>query len=222
MHLFNIEKNFFGGWGIVGAQIPVGAGLAFAQAYRNTDGVTLCYFGEGSIHQGAFHEAMNMAAMWKLPVIYICENNNWAMGTPIERQTNVHDVHRKANAYDVPNAKVDGQDLRAVYAATSEAVARARAGEGPTLLEMKTYRFRGHSMSDPATYRTREEVQEEMQRDPLIRVRQWLVEEGTTTEDALAELDKTIKATVKDSIDFASESPFPGNDAIFKNVLVED
>jgi pyruvate dehydrogenase E1 component alpha subunit len=219
MHLYDPTCGFMGGWGIVGAQIANATGLAFAAKYRGTDDVCVCFFGEGAIHQGAFHEAMNMAAMWKLPVVYVCENNFYAMGTPLHRQTNVAEVHTKARGYEVPSALVDGQDLRAVYDSAAEAVARARAGEGPTLLEMKTYRFRGHSMSDPANYRTREEVEEEKKRDPLLTVSRWLIEEGAATDTALAELDEAVKAEVVQMVQFAEDSPFPAVQTLWDHVL---
>lgn len=220
MHLYDVERRFMGGWGIVGAHVPIAAGLAFACKYQKTDSVCMCFLGEGSIHQGAFHEAMNMAAMWQLPLVVIVENNLYAMGTPIERQTNVHDVHRKAEAYDVPNEACDGQDLRKVYDQTLRAVERARRGEGPTLIEMKTYRFRGHSMSDPAKYRSKEEVDKEMGRDPLHTARRWLVDEGTATDEELDALDREVKAEVKDAIQFAEESEPPPLEALYENVYV--
>ncbi len=166
--------------------------------------------GEGSIHQGAFHEAMNMAALWKLPVVYICENNFYAMGTPLHRQTNVAEVHNKASGYDVPHELVDGQNLRTVYERTLVAVERARRGEGPTLLEMKTYRFRGHSMSDPGLYRTKEEVEEWRRRDPLNRARDLLVSIGTS-DATLEALEADVKAEIEDSVQFAEDSP-PADD----------
>jgi len=221
MHLYDVEKRFMGGWGIVGANVPMAAGMAFAAQYREEDDICLCFFGEGSIHQGAFHEAMNMAAMWSLPLVAIVENNLYAMGTPIERQTNVTDVHRKADAYDVPHDECDGQDLREVYDATHEAVERARAGDGPSLIEMKTYRFRGHSMSDPAKYRSKEEVDEEKKRDPLTLARDWLLDEETVTEEELESLDSEIKDEVKDAIEFAEQSDPPSVDNVESNVYVE-
>jgi pyruvate dehydrogenase E1 component alpha subunit len=220
MHIYDPACRFMGGWGIVGAQIANAVGFAFTAKYRGTDDVCVCFFGEGAIHQGAFHEAMNMAALWKLPVVYICENNYYAMGTPLHRQTNVTEVHIKARGYDTPSALVDGQDLRAVYDQTAIAVERARRGEGPTLLEMKTYRFRGHSMSDPANYRTREEVEEEKKRDPLLTVARWLVEEGVATDEQLTDLDEKVKAEVLEMVAFAEASEPPPVDSLWDNVVV--
>ena len=168
MHIFSKEFNFFGGHGIVGGQIPLGAGLAFADKYNGNDNVTLCYMGDGAVRQGALHEAFNMAMLWKLPVIFIIENNNYAMGTSVERTSNVHDLWKLGLSYEMPAYPVDGMTCEAVHEAIEEAVARARKGDGPTLLEMKTYRYKGHSMSDAQSYRTKDEVKEYQAQDPII------------------------------------------------------
>src|SRR4249920_3006944 len=170
MHFFSKEHYFFGGHGIVGAQIGTGAGLAFAEQYKGTDNVVLCFFGDGAARQGILHETFNLAMTWKLPVVFICENNNYAMGTSVARTSNVLDIYKLADAYDMPGDSVDGMDPEAVHEAVSRAVKRARAGEGPTLLEIKTYRYKGHSISDPQKYRTKEEVEEYKQRDPIAQV----------------------------------------------------
>ena len=171
MHMFSKEHNFFGGHGIVGGQIPLGAGIAMADQYNGNEHVTLCYMGDGAVRQGALHETFNMAMLWKLPVIFICENNGYAMGTSVQRTTNVMDIHKIGEAYEMPNAAVDGMQPETVHEAIAQAADHARKGEGPTFLEIRTYRFRGHSMSDPAKYRTKEEVEEYKQRDPLERVK---------------------------------------------------
>ena len=170
MHIFSKEHNFFGGHGIVGGQIPLGAGIAFADSYNENGRVTLCYMGDGAIRQGALHEAFNMAMLWKIPVIFIIENNNYAMGTSVQRTSNVHELYKLGHAYDMPSFQVDGMSCETVHEAIASAAERARKGEGPTLLEMKTYRYRGHSMSDPAKYRTKEEVEEYKRLDPIEQV----------------------------------------------------
>jgi pyruvate dehydrogenase E1 component alpha subunit len=176
MHMFSKEHNFFGGHGIVGGQIPLGAGIAFADMYRGGKQVTVCYMGDGAVRQGALHEAFNMAMIWKLPVIFICENNGYAMGTSVKRTTNVMDIWKLGLAYDMPSKEVDGMNCESVHEAISEAVDRGRKGEGPTFLEIRTYRYRGHSMSDPAKYRTKEEVEEYKQQDPIEQVRKIILD----------------------------------------------
>jgi pyruvate dehydrogenase E1 component alpha subunit len=191
MHLFSKEHNFFGGHGIVGAQIGTGAGLAFAEQYRGSKNVVLCYFGDGAARQGMLHEVFNLAMLWKLPVVFICENNNYAMGTSIERTSNVIDIYKLADAYEMPSDKIDGMTPEAVHEGVVRAVKRARDGEGPTLLEMKTYRYRGHSVSDPQKYRSKDEVEDYKNQDPITKVHSTIVENKFATEEELKAM--TIK-----------------------------
>jgi len=221
MHMFSREKNFFGGHGIVGAQVPIGAGLAFANRYRGTDRVCLTYFGEGASNQGQVFESFNLAALWKLPVIFIIENNKYGMGTSQERASASRDLSRNGSPWAIPGAQVDGMDVVAVKAAGDEAVAHARAGKGPYILEMKTYRYRGHSMSDPAKYRTREEVQKmRSERDPIEHARKLLLDDGVD-EASLKAIDNEVKAIVQDAADFAQSSPEPDPAELWTDVLVE-
>ncbi|MFN3259913.1 MAG: pyruvate dehydrogenase (acetyl-transferring) E1 component subunit alpha [Pikeienuella sp.] len=210
MHMFSKEKNFYGGHGIVGAQVPIGVGLAFANWYRGNDNVSFAYFGDGAANQGQIYEAMNMASLWKLPAIFVIENNQYAMGTSLKRASSTPALYTRGEAFGIPGEAVDGMDVLAVKAATEKAVGHCRAGNGPYILEMNTYRYRGHSMSDPAKYRTREEVQKMRdERDPIDHVRDLLLMGGETTEDDLKAVDKEIKAIVNESAKFAQESPEP-------------
>lgn len=218
MHMFSKEHNFFGGHGIVGGQIPLGAGIALADQYQGKDSVTICYMGDGAVRQGALHETFNMAMLWKLPVIFVCENNGYAMGTSVERTTNVLDIHKIGEAYEMPNAAVDGMQPETVHEAMEAAVARARKGDGPTFLEIRTYRYRGHSMSDPAKYRTKEEVEEYKQRDPLERVKATMLKNKFVDEKWFDELEAKIEAEVADSVEFAENSPFPEAEELYKDV----
>ncbi len=221
MHMFSKEFNFFGGHGIVGAQIPLGAGIAFADKYNNNDNVTLCYMGDGAVRQGALHEAFNMAMLWKLPVIFIIENNNYAMGTSVERTSNVHDLYKIGLAYDMPSEAVDGMTCEAVHEAIEVAVARARKGDGPTLLEMKTYRFKGHSMSDAQTYRTKDEVKEYQAQDPIEKVLATIKEKKWASESDIEAIEKRTEDLVAECVKFAEESPFPTPDELFKDVYAQ-
>lgn len=221
MHFFSKEHRFFGGHGIVGAQIGTGAGLAFAEKYRGSQNVVLCYFGDGAARQGMLHETFNLAMTWKLPVIFICENNNYAMGTSIERTSNVTDIYKLADAYDMPADKVDGMTPEAVHESVARAVKRAREGDGPTLLEMKTYRYKGHSISDPQKYRSKEEVDEYKGQDPITKVRNTILENGFATEEFLTEMDKRIDAVVEESVRFAEESPWPDDSEVLKDVYID-
>lgn len=222
MHMFDKERNLFGGHGIVGGQIPLGAGIAFADKYRNEDHVTLCFFGDGAARQGALHETFNMAMTWKLPVIFIVENNNYAMGTSVERTSNVHDLSKLGLSYEMPSAVVDGMRPEAVADAISEAAERARKGDGPTLLDIRTYRYKGHSMSDPQKYRTKEEVQEYQEQDPIehslsvIKKNKWL------SEEEIKAIQAEVKAKVEESVTFAEESPYPTADELYKDVYTQD
>lgn len=221
MHFFDKANNFYGGHGIVGAQIGTGAGLAFAEQYRGSKNVVLCFFGDGAARQGMLHEVFNLAMLWKLPVIFICENNNYAMGTSIERTSNVIDIYKLADAYDMPSDKVDGMTPELVHEGVARAVKRARDGEGPTLLEMKTYRYRGHSVSDPQKYRTKDEVEEYKDQDPIIKVRKTILENNYATEATLQEIDEKINGIVEASVKFAEESPWPDDSEVLKDVYID-
>ena len=222
MHLFGVDVGFFGGHGIVGAQIGTGAGLAFAEKYKGTDNVALCFFGDGAARQGMLHETFNMAMTWKLPVIFICENNQYAMGTSVARTSNVLDIYKLADAYDMPGDSVDGMSCENVHDAVSRAVARARENGGPTLLEIKTYRYKGHSMSDPQKYRTKDEVEEYKQRDPIDYVNKVLQDEYKVTEAEIEVMNDRVKAQVDECVKFAEESPWPGDDELLKDVYVQE
>ncbi len=220
MHMFSREKNFFGGHGIVGAQVPIGTGLAFANRYRGNGAVCLTYFGDGASNQGQVYEAFNMAELWKLPVVYVIENNQYAMGTSVERSSAQASFAKRGVSFNIPGEEVDGMDVEAVAAAGKHAVEWCRAGKGPIILEMKTYRYRGHSMSDPAKYRTRDEVQQVREkRDPIEHLGQKLIERGITTEDALKTVDKDTRSVVNLAAEFASESPEPDPSELYTNVL---
>jgi pyruvate dehydrogenase E1 component alpha subunit len=221
MHFFGKDVNFYGGHGIVGAQIGTGAGLAFAEKYRGTDNVVLCYFGDGAARQGMLHETFNLAMLWKLPVIFICENNNYAMGTSVERTSNVVDIYKLGDAYEMPADTIDGMSAEAVHEGVSRAVKRAREKGGPTLLEIKTYRYKGHSISDPQKYRTKEEVDEYKGKDPIQQVRKTILDSKFATEKQLAEIDKRVDDIVVESVKFAEESPWPDDDEVLKDVYVD-
>jgi pyruvate dehydrogenase E1 component alpha subunit len=221
MHLFDKANYFFGGHGIVGAQIGTGAGLAFAEQYRGSKNVVLCFFGDGAARQGMLHEVFNLAMLWKLPVVFICENNNYAMGTSIERTSNVIDIYKLADAYEMPSDKLDGMTPEIVHEGVARAVKRARDGEGPTLLEMKTYRYRGHSVSDPQKYRTKDEVEEYKDQDPIIKVRKTILENNFATEAALQEIDEKINGIVEASVKFAEDSPWPDDSEVLKDVYID-
>ena len=208
MHMFSREKNFYGGHGIVGAQVPLGAGLAFADKYMENESVTFTYFGDGAANQGQVYETFNMAALWKLPVIFVIENNQYAMGTAQERSTSSPEIYTRGDSFGIKGEAVDGMDVIAVRDAGVKAAAHCRAGKGPYILEIKTYRYRGHSMSDPAKYRTREEVQKmRAQRDPIESIRSLLVSEKLSTEEEIKIIDKEIKEIVNSCAEFAKESP---------------
>ena len=221
MHLFDKANYFFGGHGIVGAQIGTGAGLAFAEQYRGSKNVVLCFFGDGAARQGMLHEVFNLAMLWKLPVVFICENNNYAMGTSIERTSNVIDIYKLADAYEMPSDKLDGMTPEIVHEGVVRAVKRARDGEGPTLLEMKTYRYRGHSVSDPQKYRSKDEVEEYKDQDPIIKVRKNILDNNFATEAALQEIDEKINSIVEASVKFAEDSPWPDDSEVLKDVYID-
>ena len=221
MHFFSKEHYFFGGHGIVGAQIGTGAGLAFAEQYRGSKNVVLCFFGDGAARQGMLHEVFNLAMLWKLPVVFICENNNYAMGTSIERTSNVIDIYKLADAYEMPADKIDGMTAEAVHESVARAVNRARQGEGPTLLEMKTYRYKGHSVSDPQKYRTKDEVEEYKDQDPITKVTKTILDNNFATEAALKAIDDKITLIVDASVKFAEESPWPDDSEVYKDVYID-
>ena len=223
MHLFDRSLNFLGGHGIVGGHVPLGAGVGFAIKYRGGDQVCLCFMGESVVNTGAFHEALNMASLWKLPVVFLIENNRYGMGTALERASSIHDIYMRAASYDMPRAYVDGQDVLAVRASTMEAVRRARVESMPTLLEVRTYRFMGHSMSDAVsgTYRTKAELEEYMKRDPIMVLRMQMQDAGEIDDAGMTRLDEELKAVVQDAWDFAEASPEPPLESLYEDVLVE-
>ena len=221
MHMFSREKNFYGGHGIVAAQVPLGTGLAFANKYRGTDRVCLTYFGEGAVNQGQVYESFNMASLWSLPVVYIIENNRYAMGTAVARAAaKAEEIYNRGSVYGIPGEQVDGMDVRAVHAAGVRAIAHCRAGKGPYILEMMTYRYRGHSMSDPAKYRSKDEVQRmRAEHDPIEQARQRIVEAGHASEDELKAIDKKIRAIVTEAAEFAQSSPEPAPSELWTDVV---
>lgn len=222
MHFFGVKEHFYGGHGIVGAQIGTGAGLAFAEQYKGTDHAVLCFFGDGAARQGMLHETFNLAMIWKLPVIFICENNNYAMGTSVSRTSNVVDIYKLGCAYDMPSFQVDGMEPETVHNAVEEAVKRAREKGGPTLLEIKTYRYKGHSMSDPAKYRSKEEMEEYKLKDPIETTLKKLKEKFKVTDEQIDEIKKSVKKQVEESVTFAEESPLPADDEIYKDVYIQE
>ncbi len=223
MHMFSRERHFYGGHGIVGAQVPLGAGLAFADKYLGNDNVTFAYFGDGASNQGQVYETYNMAELWELPVIFVIENNQYAMGTSMKRSTKSTTLFGRGEAFGIPGEQVDGMDVLAVKAAGEKAIAHCRAGKGPYILEVMTYRYRGHSMSDPAKYRTREEVQKVRdERDPIEHVRELLLQGKHATEDDLKVIDKEIKDIVNDSAEFSKESPEPPLEELWTDIYAAE
>ncbi len=223
MHLFSADHSFLGGWGIVGGQIPLGTGLGWAIKYRGQDRVCLCFMGEAAVNQGAFHESLNMVALWKLPVIFIVENNRFGMGTAWERASSLYDISQKAAAYDMPSTVADGMDVFDMRRTVSEAVARARADKVPTLIEARCYRFMGHSMSDPVSgvYRTKEEVEEAKKKDPIRILIDRLKDAGMLTDEELRALDQKAHAEVEDAAEFADRSPEPEPDELYRDVYAQ-
>ena len=218
MHMFARDKHFYGGHGIVGACVPLGTGIAFAHQYREDGGVCVTYLGDGAVNQGQVYEAFNMAALWKLPVVYVIENNKYGMGTSVERASAGTELYRRGDAYGIPGKAIDGMDVLAVHEAAAEAVAYARA-KGPTIIEALTYRYRGHSMSDPAKYRSRQEVQEvRAERDPIDRLRKTILESGLADENAFKAIDKDIRAVVNEAASFAQDSPEPDPAELYTDV----
>jgi pyruvate dehydrogenase E1 component alpha subunit len=221
MHMFDVSKRVFGGHGIVGGQIPLGAGLAFAEKYKGTDAVTMCSMGDGAIRQGALHEAFNMSMTWKLPVIYIIENNRYAMGTSVERTSNVTELHKIGLSYEMPSEAVDGMDVEAVHDAIAKAAKHCRDGKGPYLLEMETYRFKGHSMSDPRKYRTKEEEAEYVDSDPITKVLKVITDNKYASQKELDTIHEGVKQEILDAIKFAEDSPFPEAEAMYEDIYAE-
>jgi len=222
MHMFDKEKNLFGGHGIVGGQIGLGAGIAFADKYRDEDHVTVCFMGDGAARQGILHETFNMAMNWKLPVIFIIENNQYAMGTSVERTTNVTDMSKIGLSYDMPSETVDGMSPEEVCAAILSAAKKGRKGEGPTLLNIETYRYKGHSMSDPQKYRTKNEVHEYQEKDPITHVKNILLDNKWMTSDEIKAVEKEVKAEVEEAVKFAEESPLPEPYELYEDVYTQE
>jgi len=222
MHFFSKEKRFFGGHGIVGGQIGLGAGIAFAEQYKGTDSVTICFFGDGAARQGMLHETFNMAMLWKLPIVFICENNFYAMGTSVERTSNVLDIYKLADSYDMPGDSVNGMRCEDVHQSIERATRRARNGEGPTLLEIKTYRYKGHSMSDPAKYRSKEELEEYKIQDPIEHVLATIRENNFATEAEIEYINVKIKAMIDDAVEFAENSPYPDVSEVYKDIYTDE
>jgi pyruvate dehydrogenase E1 component alpha subunit len=221
MHLFDVDLGFLGGHAIVGGQIPLATGVAFASKYKETDQVTLCFFGEAAVNQGAFHESLNMAQLWKLPCIYICENNMYGMGTSLKRAMSVQDVAMKSCAYEIASEAVDGMDVLAMRAAVQRAVKRAREEYLPTLLEARTYRYMGHSMSDPGNYRTRAEIEKYQERDPIKVFTSQLNEAGVLEDGDIAEIEAQVKEAVERSVKFADESPLPDPQELYTDIYAD-
>lgn len=222
MHFFSKEHNFVGGHGIVGGQVPLGAGIAFAHKFNGDDGLCVCLMGDGAVRQGALHEAFNMAMLWKLPVIFVCENNKYAMGTSVERTTNVPDIWKVGLSYEMPSWAVDGMDVMEVHEQTQKAVEHVRSGKGPVFLEMKTYRYRGHSMSDPQKYRTREELEKYRGIDPIATIKIYIKDHDLATDEELTEIEKEIETRVEACVKFAEESPYPDASELYNDVYIGD
>jgi len=222
MHIFDKERHFYGGHGIVGGQIPLGTGIAFAEKYKKTDKLCITYMGDGAVRQGAFHEALNLAMHYKLPVIFAIENNGYAMGTSVQRTSNVHDLAKLGDAYDMPSESVDAMKVEDVHNAVARAAERARKGDGPTLLEFRTYRFKGHSMSDPAKYRTKEEVEAYRRRDPIEQVKLSILKYKFEDETYFEAQEAKVKKIVNDAVEFAEKSEYPSAEEIFKDVYVQE
>ncbi len=222
MHIFDKERYFYGGHGIVGGQIPLGMGIAFAEKYKKTDKLCVTYMGDGAVRQGAFHETLNLAMHFKIPVIFVIENNGYAMGTSVQRTSNVTDLAKLGDAYDMPSESVDAMKVEDVHNAISRAAVRARKGDGPTLLEFKTYRYKGHSMSDPAKYRTKEEVESYKRRDPIEQVKLSMIKYKFGNEAYFQKVEAKIKQQVLESVDFAEKSDFPKPEEIYNDVYVQE
>lgn len=222
MHFFSKEHNFYGGHGIVGGHIPLGAGIALAEQYRETDNVCVCFFGDGAARQGALHETFNMAMLWKLPVIFVCENNHYAMGTSVKRSSNVTDIYKLGSAYDMPSEQVNGMKCEDVHDAMSKAVDRARKGDGPTFLEIRTYRYKGHSVSDPAKYRTKEELEDYKDQDPIANVKHTILKKKYATADEIEQIEEKVKGIIEEAVTFADESDFPDAAELYSHIYTQE
>ena len=221
MHMADVNKNFWGGHAIVGAHLPLAAGLALGDMYQGKDGVTICMFGDGATNIGYFHEAVNLSKVWKLPILWVCENNQYGMGTAVERASAVSEIRQKAEGYGIPNSRIDGMNLLEVYKAADEAIANIRAGNGPYFLEVITYRFRGHSMGDPERYRQADEVRCWQENDPIGIYRKYLIDSGTASVEDLNARDKRIEAETLAAVQFAENSPEPPPEALFQHIYVD-
>lgn len=221
MHMASVEKNFWGGHAVVGAHLPIAAGLALGDQYQGNDGVTICMFGDGATNIGWFHEALNLSKVWNLPVLWVCENNQYGMGTAVERASAVSEIRRKADGYDIPNERINGMDIMEVRQAAERVLKHVRSGKGPYFLEIVTYRFRGHSMGDPERYRRQEEVRKWQEEDPIGIYQRFLLNEKIATEDELSAIEQQVEMDVKDAIEFAENSPEPSPDELFKDIYVE-
>lgn len=218
MHLFDASKGFLGGYAIVAGQMPIATGLAYAHQQKRDGGVAMCFFGDGAVNEGEFHEALNLASLWKVPAVFICENNLYGMGTALARASAVQEIYRRAEAYNIPAERADGMDVQAMYETTRKAVERARAGEGPSFIEAKTYRFRAHSMADPELYRSKEEVARWRERDPITTLGRQMVQQDLVTEDDLRAIDADVEREVEAAVRFAEESPEPPPDDLWTDV----
>ncbi|MBM3160764.1 MAG: pyruvate dehydrogenase (acetyl-transferring) E1 component subunit alpha [Bacteroidetes bacterium] len=221
MHFFDKSKNFMGGHGIVGAQIPMGTGVAFAEMYNGTENVAFVSMGDGAVRQGSLHETFNMAMLWKIPVIFIIENNNYAMGTSVERTTNVLDLSKIGLSYEMPSKIVNGMSPEDVHNAIEEAANRARRGDGPTLLDIRTYRYKGHSMSDPQKYRTKDEVNQWIEKDPIEHCLEVIIKNKWLTQKEIEDIDQSVKKEIDESVEFAENSPYPDANEIYKDVYTQ-
>jgi pyruvate dehydrogenase E1 component alpha subunit len=222
MHMADVEKNFWGGHAVVGAHLPIAAGLALGDKYQNNEGITICMFGDGATNIGYFHEALNLSKVWNLPVLWVCENNNYGMGTSVERASAVPEIRQKAEGYHIPNSRIDGMNVLTVREAAKEAIEKVRSGEGPYFLEAVTYRYRGHSMGDPERYRKSEEIKKWQKEDPIGIYHKYLTEEEIATEEDLDEVNNRVENEIEEAIQFAESSPDPEPEALFENVYVEE
>jgi pyruvate dehydrogenase E1 component alpha subunit len=221
MHMASVERNFWGGHAVVGAHLPIATGLALGDVYQENHAVTICMFGDGATNIGFFHEALNLSKVWNLPVLWVCENNKYGMGTSVERASAVPEIRQKAQGYDIPNSRVDGMDVMAVREAALEAIEKVRGGDGPYLLEAVTYRYRGHSMGDPERYRQSEEIKRWQEHDPIGIYRKYLAEKKIAKDEALDEIDRQVETEVEEAVQFAESSPEPAPESLFDNVYVE-
>lgn len=222
MHFFSKEHNFVGGHGIVGAQIGLGAGLAFSEKYNDTDNVVICFFGDGAVWQGLLHETFNLAKLWNLPVIFVLENNGYAMGTSVKRSTVMKDLYKLGNAYEIPSMAVDGMSVEAVHKAFENTVENVRNGAGPAFLEIRTYRYKGHSMSDPAKYRSKEEVEAYKEKDPLETILNTIFENNYASEEEITSIQKKVKEEIDDCVTFAENSDYPSDEALYENIYLQE